>query len=81
MSKGKVYKQAIKRVSLKSTAMSQWRYTGDERGRDPRNASLRHYMHKIASANEHILEFVSSLGDSVAVKLTDDERRQLERAG
>ena len=37
-------------------------------------------MHKIANANEHTLEFVSSLGDSVAVKLTDDEHRQLERA-
>ena len=37
-------------------------------------ASLRHYVHKIASANEDTLEFVSSVGDSVTVKLTDDER-------
>ena len=44
-------------------------------------ASLRHYVHKIASANEDTLEFVSNVGDSVTVKLTDDERRQLERAG
>jgi len=38
-------------------------------------------VHKIASANEDTLEFVSSVGDSITVKLTDDERRQLERAG
>jgi hypothetical protein len=38
-------------------------------------------VHKIASANEDALEFVSSIGDSVTVKLTDDERRQIERAG
>jgi hypothetical protein len=40
-------------------------------------ASLRHYVHKIASPNEGTLEFVSSVGDCVTVKLTDDERREL----
>ena len=40
-------------------------------------ASLRHYVHKIASPNEDTLEFVSSVGDGVTVKLTDDERREL----
>jgi ASC-1-like (ASCH) protein len=34
-------------------------------------------VHKIASANEETLEFVSSGGDSVTVRLTDDERREL----
>ena len=42
--------------------------------------TLRHYVHKIASENEDTLEFVSSVGDRI-VALTDDERRQLERAG
>jgi hypothetical protein len=41
-------------------------------------ASLRHYVHKIANANENTLEFVSSVGDRVIVSLTDDERRQLD---
>ena len=40
-------------------------------------ASLRHYVHKIASANEDTLEFVSSVGDCVTVKPTDDECREL----
>jgi hypothetical protein len=43
--------------------------------------TLRHYVHKIASENEDTLEFVSSVGDRIVVALTDDERRQLERAG
>ena len=34
-------------------------------------------MHRSASANEDTLEFVSSVGDSVTVNLTDDERREL----
>ena len=62
--------------------MSLWRCTGDERT----NAihvitTLRHYVHKIASENEDTLEFVSSVGDRIVVALTDEERRQLERAG
>ena len=73
MSTGKVYKQAIKRVFAKKCH--------DERmavywGRDDDTihviASLRHYVHKIASANEDTLEFVSSVGDCVTVKLTDN---------
>jgi hypothetical protein len=43
-------------------------------------ASLGHYVHKIASENEDTLEFVSSVGDRVIVKLTHDERSQLEHA-
>ena len=43
--------------------------------------SLRHYVHKIASANEETLEFISSAGDRIVVALTDEERRQLERSG
>jgi len=31
--------------------------------------------------NEDTLEFVSSVGDRIVVALTDEERRQLERAG
>jgi hypothetical protein len=44
-------------------------------------ASLRHYVHQIASPNEDTLEFVSSLGDCVTVELTDDERRGLRSNG
>ena len=81
MSTGKVYKQAIKRVFTKKYH--------DERmavywARDDDTihviASLRHYVHKIASENEDKLEFVSSVGDRIVVVLTDEERRQLERA-
>jgi mannitol-1-phosphate/altronate dehydrogenase len=38
-------------------------------------------VHKIASANEDTLEFVNSVGDRIVIALTDEERRQLERAG
>ena len=82
MSTGKVYKQAIKRVFAEKFAEKYH----DERmavywGREDDTihvlTSLRHYVHKIASANEETLEFISSGGDSVTVKLTDDERREL----
>ena len=82
MSTGKVYKQAIKRVFAEKYH--------DERtavywGRDDDTihviASLRHYVHNIASENEDTLEFVSSVGDRIVVALTDEEHRQLERAG
>ena len=43
--------------------------------------TLRPYAHKVASANEDTLEFVSSVGDRIVVALTDEERRQLQRAG
>jgi hypothetical protein len=78
MSTGNVYKQAIKRVFAEKYH--------DERmavywGRDDDTihviTSLRHYVHKIASANEDTLEFVSSVGDGVTVKLTDDACREL----
>ena len=78
MSTGKVYKQAIKRVFAEKYH--------DERmavywGRDDDTihviACLRHYVHKIFSEKEDKLEFVSSVGDSVTVKLTDDECREL----
>ena len=77
-----VYKQAIKRVFADKYH--------DERmavywGRDDDTirviASLRHSVHKIASENEDTLEFVSSVGDRIVVALTDEERRQLQRAG
>ena len=43
-------------------------------------AHLTHYVHKIASEKEDMLEFVSSAGDRIIVALTEEERRQLERA-
>ena len=78
MSTGRVYKQAIKRVFREKYH--------DERmavywGRDDETihviASLKHYVHDIASAKEATLEFVSSVGDRVIVELTDDERSEL----
>ena len=82
MSTGKVYKQAIKRVfAQKYRDEGMAVYWGRDDDAIHVIASLRHYVHKIASANEDTLEFVSNVGDSVTVKLTDDERRQLERAG
>ena len=44
-------------------------------------ASLNHYTHKIASEQGNALEFAAANGDRISVALTDDERRQLERAG
>jgi len=79
MSTGKVYKQAIKRVFAKEYQDARMAvYWGDT---IHVIASLRHYVHQIASANEDTLEFVSSLGDRVIVKLTDDERRGLGSNG
>ena len=78
MSAGKVYKQAIKRVFAERYHDERMAvYWGREDDTIHVIASLRHYVHKIASANEDTLEFVSSVGDSVTVKLTDDERREL----
>ena len=78
MSTGKVYKQAIKRVFTEKYRDERMAvYWGPEDDTIHVIASLRHYVHKIASANEDTLEFVSSVGDSVTVKLTDDERREL----
>ena len=78
MSMGNVYKQAIKRVFANKYHDKRMAVYW-EREDDTIHviASLRHYVHKIASANEDTLEFVSSVGDCVTVKLTDDERREL----
>jgi hypothetical protein len=78
MSTGKVYKQAIKRVFAKKyhdEGMAV--YWGREDDTIHVIASLRHYVHKIASENEDTLEFVSSAGDRIVVALTDEERREL----
>jgi hypothetical protein len=82
MSTGKVYKQAIKRVFANKYQDARMAvYWGREGDTIHVIASLRHYVHQIASANEDTLEFVSSLGDCVIVKLTDDERRGLRSNG
>jgi hypothetical protein len=78
MSTGNVYKQAIKRVFANKYHDKRMAvYWGREDDTIHVIASLRHYVHKIASANEDTLEFVSSFGDCVTVKLTDQERREL----
>ena len=81
MSTGKVYKQAIKRVFANKCQDARMAvYWGREGDTIHVIASLRHYVHQIASANEDTLEFVSSVGDRVIVSLTDEERTQLEQA-
>ena len=78
MSTGNVYKQAIKRVFANKYHDKRMAvYWGRDGDTIHVIASLRHYVHKIARANEDTLEFVSSVGDCVTVKLTDDERREL----
>ena len=82
MSTGKVYKQAIKRAFAKKYHDEPMAvYWGREDDAIHVITTLRHYVHKIASENEDTLEFVSSVGDRIVVALTDEERRQLERAG
>src|SRR6185437_13060590 len=82
MSTGKVYKQAIKRVFAKKYHDELMAvYWGREDDAIHVITTLRHYVHKVASANEDTLEFVSSVGDRIVVALTDEERRQLQRAG
>ena len=54
-------------------------YWGRDDDTIPIIASLRHYVHKIISANEDTLEFANSVDDRVIVSLTDEERRQLDR--
>ena len=82
MSADRAYKQAIKPVFGEK---HHDKYVAVYRGKDDDTihviASLRHFVHKIASENEDMLEFVSSVGDRILVALTDEERRQLERAG
>jgi hypothetical protein len=82
MSTDRAYKQAIKRVFAEKYHDEHMAvYWGREDDTIHVIASLRHYVHKIANANEDTLEFVSSVGDRIIVALTDEERRQLERAG
>ncbi len=76
MSTGSVYKQAIKRVFVDKYHDKRM-YWGRDDDTIHVIASLRHYVHKIVSANEDTLEFASSVGDCVTVKLTDDECREL----
>ena len=76
MSTRNVYKQAIKRVfANKYHDKHMAVYWGRDDDTIHVIASLRHYVHKIVSANEDTLEFAISVG--VTVKLTDDECREL----
>ena len=78
----RVYKQAIKRVFAEKFHDNRMAvYWGRDDDTINVIASRRHYVHKIADENEDTLEFVSSVGDRVIIALTDEERRQLERAG
>ena len=78
MSADRLYKQAIKRVfGEKYHDEHMAVYWGRDDDTIHVITSFRHYVHKIASANEDTLDFVSSVGDSVTVKLNDDERREL----
>jgi hypothetical protein len=82
MSVDRAYKQAIKRVFGEKYHDERMAvYWGREDDAIHVITTLRHYAHKVASANEDTLEFVSSVGDRIVVALTDEERRQLERAG
>jgi hypothetical protein len=81
MSTDRVYKQAIKRVFAKYHDERMAVYWGRDDDTIHVIASLRHYVHKIASENENTLEFVSSVGGRIVVALTDEERRQIERSG
>ena len=82
MSADRAYKQAIKRVfGEKYHDEHMAVYWGRDDDTIHVIASLTHYVHKIANENEDTLEFVSSVGDRIIVALTDEERRQLGRAG
>ena len=43
--------------------------------------TLRHYVHKVASANGLPLSSLASVGDRIVVALTDEERLQIEPSG
>ena len=82
MSADRAYKQAIKRVfGEKYPDKCVAVYWGRDDDTIHVIATLRDYVHKIASENEESLEFVSNVGDRIVVALTDEEHRQLERAG
>ncbi len=81
ISTGKAYKQAIKRVFGEKYHDERMAvYWGRDDDAIHVIARLTHYVHKIVSENENTLEFVSSAGDRIIVALTEEERRQLERA-
>jgi hypothetical protein len=81
MSTGKAYKQAIKRVFGEKYHDERMAvYWGRDDDAIHVIARFTHYVHKIASANEDTLEFVSSAGDRIVIVLTDEERRRIERA-
>jgi len=82
MSADRAYKQAIKRVfGEKCPDKCVVVYWGRDDDTIHVIASRRHFEHKIASENGDTLEFVSNVGDRIVVALTDEEHRQLERAG
>ena len=78
MSTDKIYKQAIKRVFAEKYHDGRMAvYWGRQDETIHVIASSKHFVHRIASTNEDTLEFLSGVGDSVTVKLSDDERREL----
>ena len=82
MSADRAYKQAIKRVfGEKYPDKCVAVYWGRDDDTIHVITILRHYVHKIASENGDTLEFVTNVGDRIVVELTDEERRQIERAG
>ena len=82
MSADRAYKQAIKRVfGEKYPDKCVAVYWGRDDDTIHVITILRHYLHKIASENGDTLEFVTNVGDRIVVELTDEERRQIERAG
>ena len=82
MSADRAYKQAIKRVFGEKYHDERMAvYWGREDDTIHVIACLTHYVHKIANESEDTLEFVSSVGDRIIVALSDEERRQMGRAG
>ena len=82
MSADRAYKQAIKRVFGEKYHDERMAvYWGREDDTIYVIACLTHYVHKIANESEDTLEFVSSVGDRIIVALSDEERRQMGRAG
>ena len=76
MSTGNVYKQAIKRVFAEKYHDERMAvYWGQ--GRHHSGNYLFETLRSSAIANGDRLGFVISVGNSVTVKLTDDERREL----
>jgi hypothetical protein len=81
MTASRVYKQAIKHVfGQKYHDKDMAVYWGRDDETIHVLASMRHYVHEIATDDDDTLEFVGSNGDRGVVTLNDDERRQLEQA-